>query len=76
MTPSAHFDFGGYRRPTDIRMARTQREAGIEFRGWEARLNRRRSWLEIVAIGLGLAFASIAALALLSRAHDATSGWW
>lgn len=58
-------------------MPRTQREAGIDWRGWEGRLHPQRPWLSIIAITLAATAGSFFLLALCAWGRDAllAAGW-
>lgn len=69
MSPS-HADYGAYRGPSDRIMPRNQREAGIEYHQWEARLKPQRSWLSIIVIAAAI-IGSFCFLALCAWANEA-----
>lgn len=72
MSPAANSDhFSSYSRLSDRVMPRTQREAGIEWHGWEGRIKPRLPWTSIIAITAGLLAIGIA-LALAAQFYTQT----
>lgn len=69
MSPS-HAGYGAYRRQSDRIMPRNQREAGIEYHQWEARLKPQRPWLSIVVITAAVIIAPFCFLAACAWAYD------
>lgn len=58
-----------YRR-RDYHMARTQREAGLEYVAWGERLKPLRPWASDILAGIGLIVFCIAAFVLSSAAAE------
>jgi hypothetical protein len=71
--PDLRLDLGSYRGGRDLRFARTQREAGLEFFAWEGRITPRLSWAGIVLRGAA-ALVVVVLLVHALRAIDLLGG--